>query len=195
MQHLHYPFSIILGSASPRRRDLLASIGFTFQVAPINANEDFPSDLRGEEIPFYLAEKKSLAYPVPLKENELLITSDTVVWLKNQVLNKPENHAEAKKMLLQLSGNLHTVYTGVCLRTYSKKVTFVDATNVFFRDLKEEEIEYYIHHFPVFDKAGSYGAQDWIGCVAIERIEGSYFNVMGLPVHRLYNELVRIAAS
>lgn len=193
MLHLHYPYSIILGSASPRRRDLLSSIGFNFSVDPINADENFPAHLRGEEIPFYLAEKKSLAYREPLKKNELLITSDTVVWLNNQVLNKPENHTEAKNMLARLSGNCHTVYTGVCLRTVEKKKTFVDATKVFFRELKEEEIEYYIHHYPVFDKAGSYGAQDWIGCVAIERIEGSYFNVMGLPVHRLYDELIRLA--
>lgn len=192
MLHLNFPFEIVLGSASPRRQELLKSLGFTFKVFPINANEDFPETLYGEEIPLFLAEKKSLAYPYTLNEKELLITSDTIVWHNNHVLNKPTDFMEAKDMLKGLSNSRHTVYTGVCLRTTKKTFCFVDATEVFFRKLTDEEIEFYIHNYSVLDKAGSYGAQDWIGCVGVERIEGSYFNVMGLPVHRLYTELLSL---
>ena len=195
MIHLNFPFEIILGSASPRRQELLKTLGFTFKVFSINANEDFPETLRSEEIPLYLAEKKSLAYPQPLHEKELLITSDTIVWHNSHVLNKPIDLIEAKKMLQSLSNSHHTVYSGVCLRTIQTTFCFVDATKVFFRKLTEEEIEFYIHHYTVLDKAGSYGAQDWIGCIGVERIEGSYFNVMGLPVHRLYTELLSLVNS
>ena len=188
----NFPFQVILGSASPRRQDLLKLLDLPFKVIPINADEQFPSGLKADEIPLYLSEKKSFAFPVELKENELLITSDTIVWHKNKVLNKPQNYAEAVDMLSTLSGDMHEVFTGVCLRTAGMHKSFVDATRVFFRSLTMEEIEYYIQHYNVYDKAGAYGAQDWIGSVGIERIEGSYFNVMGLPVHRLYSALQQI---
>ena len=187
-----FNFKIILGSASPRRQELLKALNFDFSVDVINTEESFPENLTGEEIPLYLSEKKSLAYQHPLSENEILITSDTIVWHKGAALNKPVDYEDAKKMLTSLSGEMHKVFTGVCLRSLHWKKSFVDATNVFFKELSDLEIEFYLKNYNAYDKAGAYGAQDWIGLVAVERIEGSYFNVMGLPVHRLYAELQKI---
>jgi septum formation protein len=188
----NFTYKIILGSASPRRQELLKTLNLSFEVCPINANEEFPEKLKREEIPLFLAEKKSNAFQQSLKDNELLITSDTIVWHDGHVLNKPLSYFEALSMLSELSGNFHEVFTGVCLRTNKFKEIFSDSTKVYFRKLEEEEIEYYVKKYNVYDKAGGYGAQDWIGNVAIERIEGSYFNVMGLPVHKLYSALKRI---
>ena len=186
-----YSFRIILGSASPRRQELLKGLGFDFINKPIHADESFPADLKAQEIPLYLAEKKADAYPDELKENELLITADTIVWCEGKVLNKPLNFVEGKKMLESLSGKMHEVFTAVCLKSSNKQTTFFDSSKVYFKTLKTHEIEYYLTNFSPYDKAGSYGVQDWIGYVGIDRIDGSFYNVMGLPVKELYEELIK----
>lgn len=189
---LQFPFEIILGSASPRRKQLLEGLGLQFSVQSIDADEsEWPSHLRAHQVPLFLAELKSKAYPGVLKENQVLITSDTIVWCDNQVLNKPLDFEDGKKMLRQLSGKMHEVYTAVCLRSTKKQELFYDRTAVFFKTLSDSEIEYYLKHHKPYDKAGAYGAQDWIGYVGIEKIEGSFYNVMGLPVKKLYEELLK----
>jgi septum formation protein len=187
----NYPYNIILASASPRRQELLKGLGFSFKVKPIDADESFPSQLKAQEIPLYLAEKKANAYPESLNDNELLITSDTIVWCEGNVLNKPLDFAEGKRMLESLSGKMHEVFTAVCLKSASKQTTFFECSKVFFRNLKTHEIEYYLEHYKPYDKAGSYGVQDWIGYIAIDKIDGSFYNVMGLPVKKLYEELIK----
>ncbi len=186
-----FPYKLILGSASPRRQELLKSLGFEFTTKPINANEDFSPELKAQQIPIYLAEKKANAYPDQLKENELLITSDTIVWCEGKVLNKPADFEEGKKMLELLSGKMHEVFTAVCLKSKNKQITFYDASKVYFKKLKTEEIEYYLNNYSPYDKAGGYGVQDWIGYIGIDKIEGSFYNVMGLPVKGLYEELMK----
>lgn len=184
--------NLILGSGSPRRQQLLKDAGYTFKTEPINADESFPAHLQGADIALYLCEKKAAAYPAKLTGKDLLITADTIVWINGMVLNKPSGEFEAKHMLQLLSGKMHSVFTGVCLKTNSKKISFVDETKVWFKELTEEEILFYIRHYKPFDKAGSYGAQDWLGLTSVTKIEGSYFNVMGLPVHRVYEELSKL---
>jgi septum formation protein len=186
-----FPYRLILGSGSPRRQELLKSLGFTFEVKPINADESFPETLKAEEIPLYLAEKKANSYPSRLNEKEILITSDTIVWCEGKVLNKPADFAEGKEMLSALSGKMHEVYTAVCLKSGEKQAVFYDLSKVYFKVLTNEEIEYYLVNFSPYDKAGGYGVQDWIGYIAIEKIEGSFYNVMGLPVKKLYEELIK----
>ena len=186
-----FPYQIILGSNSPRRQELLKSLGFDFLNKPINADESFPIDLLAEEIPLYLAEKKADAYPDDLKETEILITADTIVWCEGKVFNKPANFVEGKKMLETLSGKMHEVFTGVCLKSGNKQTTFYDVSKVYFKKLKPEEIEYYLMNFKPYDKAGGYGVQDWLGYIGIDKIEGSFYNVMGLPVKELYEELIK----
>ncbi len=188
---IEFPYKLVLGSASPRRQELLKSLGFEFTTKPINANEDFSPELKAQQIPIYLAEKKANAYPEQLKENELLITSDTIVWCEGKVLNKPANFEEGKKMLELLSGKMHEVFTAVCLKSKNKQITFYDASKVYFKKLKTEEIEYYLNNYSPYDKAGGYGVQDWIGYIGIDKIEGSFYNVMGLPVKGLYEELMK----
>ena len=191
-QHLkEFPYQLILGSNSPRRQELLKSLGFTFLNKPINADESFPIDLLAEEIPLYLAEKKADAYPEDLKDDEILITADTIVWCEGKVFNKPANFVEGKKMLESLSGKMHEVFTGVCLKSGNKQTTFYDVSKVYFKKLKPEEIEYYLINYTPYDKAGGYGVQDWLGYIAIDKIEGSFYNVMGLPVKELYEELMK----
>jgi septum formation protein len=187
----NFPYRLILGSSSPRRQELLKSLGFEYMLRPMNADESFPPDLVGSEIPVYLAEKKADEYPDELKENEILITADTIVWLEGKVLNKPAKYDEAIRMLESLSGKMHEVFTGVCLKSGTKQTTFFDSTKVYFKKLKKEEIEYYVANFNVYDKAGGYGVQDWIGYIGIDKIEGSFYNVMGLPVKELYEELIK----
>jgi septum formation protein len=182
-------YKIILASKSPRRHYLLKELGLSFEVQTRDVDESFPPELKAQEIPLYLSEKKALAFIPELKADELVITADTVVWINGQVLNKPEDHADALRMLQMLSGNMHQVFTGVCLSTRDKTVSFFAETKVYFRELSDEELNYYIVHHKPFDKAGAYGAQDWIGLVGVKRIEGTYFNVMGLPMYELYNEL------
>ncbi len=191
-QHIkEFPYQIILGSNSPRRQELLKSLGFDFLNKPINADETFPIDLLAEEIPLYLAEKKADAYPDDLKETEILITADTIVWCEGKVFNKPANFVEGKKMLETLSGKMHEVFTAVCLKSGNKQTTFFDVSKVYFKKLKPEEIEYYLMNFKPYDKAGGYGVQDWLGYIGIDKIEGSFYNVMGLPVKELYEDLVK----
>ena len=183
-------FEIILASQSPRRQQLLKDLGVDYTIKTKNIEEDFPSNLKAGEIPLYLCNKKAKAYENSLNSNTILITADTVVWVNNQVLNKPKDNIDAKRMLKLLSGNKHEVYTGVCLKSNNKTKSFCVSTKVFFKKLSEQEIDYYINKFKPFDKAGSYGVQEFIGYIGIEKIEGSYYNVMGLPVKELYEELL-----
>lgn len=181
-------FNIILGSQSPRRKELLAGldIEFTTKVIP-GLEETYPDTLQGEEIPIYLAEQKADAYT--LEDNDLLITADTIVWLNGHVYGKPADETEAREMLHSLSGKTHDVITGVCVRTNKKNVSFASTTKVRFAELTDAEIEHYVNKYRPMDKAGAYGIQEWIGYIGVEHIEGSYFNVMGLPIQRLYTVL------
>lgn len=179
---------VILGSGSPRRKELLAGLDIDYEVRLIEGiEESYPDGLAGEAIPMYLAEQKSSAYT--LSDSELLITADTIVWLDGKVYGKPTDVDEAKDMLRKLSGRTHSVITGVCVRTNAQKVTFATTTEVTFASLTDSEIDYYIERYKPMDKAGSYGVQEWIGYIGVENINGSYFNVMGLPIQRLYNVL------
>jgi septum formation protein len=187
----NYPYQLILGSNSPRRQELLKSLGFNFLIKPINADESFPPHLQAEDIPLYLAEKKADAFPDELSETQILITSDTIVWCEGKVYNKPANFVEGKKMLEALSGRMHEVYTAVCLKSGNKQTTFFDVSKVYFKKFKPEEIEYYLINYQPYDKAGAYGVQDWLGYIGIEKIDGSFYNVMGLPVKELYDELIK----
>ncbi len=184
-------YHFILASKSPRRQFLLKDLGLHFEVATKEVDESFPPDLRAEQIPLYLCEKKATAFDDELKDNTIVITADTIVWVDNQVLNKPENYEDAVRMLGLLSGKMHQVYTGVCLKSKEKLVSFFAVTNVYFKVLTAFEIDFYIRHFHPFDKAGAYGAQEWMGYIAVEKIDGSYFNVMGLPVKELYEQLLQ----
>lgn len=185
-------YRIILASKSPRRHDLLKDLGLHFEVdVEDGISEDYPGELRGGEIADYLAQSKSLAYKRSLTDRDILITADTIVWHRDHVLGKPADKNEAYNILRELSGDTHVVYTGVCIRSARMQSTFVSETSVKFSHLTDEEINYYIRHFKPFDKAGAYGIQEWIGSVAVESINGSYFNVIGLPVQRLYHELIK----
>jgi septum formation protein len=170
----------------------MRDMGFSFEVRVKEVDETYPEELRGAEIAEYLAKLKADAFERQLKDNELLITADTIVWLKGKALGKPKDKPEAIRMLKELSGNMHEVFTGVCIRYREKDAVFSARTEVYFRRLDEKEIEFYIENYKPFDKAGSYGAQDWIGLAAIERINGTYFNVMGLPTFELYEKLASL---
>ncbi len=186
-------YNIILASKSPRRRFLLKELGLNFEVSDLHEiKEEYPDKLDKYEIPVYLSGKKSSAYSKSLSDKEILLTSDTIVWYKGKVINKPVGRNDALKILSELSGNMHEVITGVTLRTNKCTNSFYSHSEVIFSKLKKSEIEYYIDTFPPYDKAGAYGIQEWIGYIGIERINGSYFNVMGLPVQRLYRELENI---
>jgi len=180
---------IILASASPRRRQLLEALDIDFVTKTKNTDESFGNNTTIREIPCQLAQRKARAFLSEITENQLVIAADTIVSIDDEVLNKPQNEQEATTMLQKLSGQCHEVITGVCLLSLHKEKIFYDVTKVFFKSLTEEEIAYYVKKYKPYDKAGSYGAQEWLGMIAIERIEGSYFNVMGLPVHKLYEEL------
>ena len=182
-------YNLILGSASPRRNELLAGLGIEFKVQTIDVEETYPSHLRGCEIPMYLAEKKADAFLPRLTDNSLLITADTIVLLDEKVLGKPENKEQAHEMLKLLSGKSHSVITGVSLTSSTRRRTFHSVSEVHFAVLSDPEIEYYLDTFKPYDKAGSYGIQEWIGYVGVEQINGSFYNVMGLPVQHLYSEL------
>jgi len=184
-------FNIILGSSSPRRNELLKSLGFDFVINPSNADEDYPLNLKGHEIPVFLAEKKASSFNGVLTETDLLITADTIVWCEGEIFNKPINFEEGKLMLQTLSGKMHEVFTAVCLKSANKQIIFYDATKVYFKKFTNEEIEYYLNNYKPYDKAGSYGVQEWIGYIGIEKIEGSFYNVMGLPVKKLHEELMK----
>lgn len=185
----HHTYKIVLASKSPRRQQLLEQLNLPFTVRTKDTDEAFSAELKAQEIPIYLSEKKAAAFANELANDELLITADTVVWIDNKVLNKPADEAEALQMLQLLNGNMHQVFTGVCLKTNQKQISFYDETKVWFSKLSDDELKFYINNYKPFDKAGSYGAQDWIGLVGINKLSGSYFNVMGLPVHLLYQNL------
>ncbi len=179
-------YNIILGSQSPRRRELLASLDIPFIGVNIDTDETYPSHLQAGDIPAYIAQKKAEAYLPSLQPNELLITADTIVWADGQMLGKPQDADDARRMLRILSDNTHQVYTAVCLSTINHQLsTFIDCTDVTFRALTEEEIDYYISHYHPMDKAGAYGIQEWIGAAACTSLRGSYFNVMGFPTHKV----------
>ena len=182
-------YNFILGSNSPRRKEILKEIGLDFSVYPSNIEENFNKDIKLENIGTFLAEKKANAIKNKLKENDILITADTTVIHNNEILSKPEKILQAKEMLNKLSGKSHKVITGVCLLSKNKKCTFSCETIVTFNNLEIKEIEFYINKFKPFDKAGSYGIQEWIGLIGIEKIEGSYTNVVGLPASMLYTKL------
>jgi nucleoside triphosphate pyrophosphatase len=184
-------YDIVLASTSPRRKQLLEEMGLQFSVEPVHVEEEFPTDLLPDEIAEFLSRIKAEAFPEDqFKDNTLIITADTVVTLEGKILGKPENKTQAIEILQQLSGKMHEVITGVTFRTKLKQHTFSVSTKVVFKPLDPSEIGYYIDIYKPFDKAGAYGIQEWIGHVAIEKIEGSYFNVMGLPTHQLYRELL-----
>jgi septum formation protein len=185
-------YDIILASKSPRRRELLKGIGVKFRTVDSEMDEVFPSVLKREEIPLYLAQAKARHFFSHINENTLLITADTIVWLNDEVIGKPVDEEDAVNMLKKLSGNMHEVFTGVCLKTDTKESVFHGSTKVYFRHLSDEEIRFYVSSYKPLDKAGAYGVQEWIGYVGVEHIEGSYYNVMGMPLQKLYAELMRI---
>ncbi|KAA5547857.1 Maf family nucleotide pyrophosphatase [Adhaeribacter rhizoryzae] len=187
---MNFNRKLILASNSPRRKELLGKLGLPFAVKVKEVPEEYPAHLQRKEVAEYLANHKAEAYLADLQD-EILITADTIVCLDDLVLNKPIDAADAVRMLRHLSGQVHEVITGVCLRSRDKKDLFHDVTRVHFRELLETEIEYYVQTYQPYDKAGAYGAQEWMGMVAIDRIEGSYFNVMGLPVHQVYTHLMQ----
>ena len=186
-------YKIVLASNYPRRRELLSGLNleYTVRVLP-DIDESYPDTLKGEEIPMYISREKAKAYRNSMAEDELIITADTVVCINEKVLGKPRTQEEAKEMLRELSGKTHQVITGVCLMTCGLQRTFSATTQVTFDVLTEDEIEFYVEKFRPLDKAGAYGVQEWIGFVGVSRLEGSYFNVMGLPVQRLYQELKKL---
>lgn len=186
-------YHIILASNSPRRRELLSGFGIDYEVKILpGIDESYPENLTGEEIPMYIAREKADAYRPSIKPDELIITADTIVCLEGQVLGKPKDEADACRMLRLLSGRTHQVITGVCITTAEMQRTFAATTDVTFDTLSEEEITHYVNNYRPMDKAGAYGVQEWIGFIGVTRLEGSYFNVMGLPIQRLYKELKRI---
>ncbi len=183
---------IILASKSPRRHKLMKALGIEFTVKPADVEEHYPPHLRREQIPVFLAGLKAEAFPQDqIAEDELVITADTIVWLNDAVLTKPGNREDAVRILRKLSGNMHEVYSGVCLKSHHKVKSFSASSEVYFRKLKDEEIEFYVDEYKPFDKAGAYGIQEWIGYIGIEKISGSFFNVMGLPTQKLYDELLK----
>lgn len=186
--------NIILGSQSPRRRELMGGLDIPFTSVNIHADETFPSSLQAGDIPLYIAREKADAYVSRLQDDDLLITSDTIVWLNNRMLGKPQDIQEAKQMLAQLSNSTHQVYTAVCFTSrksgHIEQYSFVDKTDVTFRELTTEEIDYYVEHYRPLDKAGAYGIQEWIGYIGVTSIEGSYFNVMGFPIQKVYTFLL-----
>jgi septum formation protein len=181
---------IILASGSPRRQQFLKELDIDFEIRLKEIEEIYPNHLQAEEITDFLSKLKASAFENDLQDNEVLITSDTIVWLENKALGKPSDASQAVKMLTEMSGKTHKVITSVCIKTRQKELVFHDETLVTFAKLTLKEIEYYLNNYQPFDKAGSYGIQEWIGLVAIEKIEGSYSNVVGLPTHKLYKELM-----
>lgn len=184
------PLHVILGSQSPRRRELMAGLDIPFSCVTIDADESYPAALKAGDIPMYISRAKARAYVSELQDNDLLITSDTIVWLHGEMLGKPQDEAEAKAMLARLSGQTHEVYTAVCFADRNGELeTWVDCTKVTFNNLSEKDIDYYVSKYRPLDKAGAYGVQEWIGYVGVTKMEGSYFNVMGFPICHVYERL------
>jgi len=188
-------YRIILASRSPRRQQLLRDLGLTFDVVEMDYDETFPDNLQGKEAAIYLAKEKSSSFRKTIADNEIVITADTIVWCNNRAFGKPTDYHDARRMIRELSGNTHEVITGVDLLTSKKEVAFYESTKVTFEKLSDEEIDFYINEFKPFDKAGAYGIQEWIGVAACRSIDGSYFNVVGLPVQRVYAELRNLVSQ
>jgi septum formation protein len=189
---MNHKYQLVLSSKSPRRQQIMKDAGFSFEIRTLDTDESYPETLEVKQVPIFLAEKKAKALESQIKENELIVTADTLVILENKILSKPESKEDAKKMLLELSGKMHLVITGVCFFNKSTQISFDDVTEVYFRKLNQEQIHYYVETFNPMDKAGSYGIQEWIGLIGVEKINGSYFNVMGLPIHKVYETLQKI---
>ena len=186
-------YRIILASNSPRRKELLSGLGIQYEVKTLpDIDESYPEGLDGMEIPAFIARSKADAYREVMQTDELIITADTIVWLDGNVMGKPKDAEEAREMLCSLSGQTHQVITGVCLTTAVYQKAFATMTDVTFATLSEKESAYYVERYTPMDKAGSYGIQEWIGFIGVESISGSYFNVMGLPIQRLYTELKKL---
>lgn len=183
-------YKIILASNSPRRKELLSGLDIAYEIKTLpDIDESYPDNLHGEDIAIYIAKEKANAYKACMDGNTLLITADTIVLLEGKVYGKPLDEEDAKQMLRDLSGKMHLVVTGVCITTKEKQRAFGVSSEVRFARLEEDEIEYYVTKYKPLDKAGAYGVQEWIGYIAVEYISGSYFNIMGLPIQRLYQEL------
>lgn len=187
-----FSYTIILNSRSPRRRQLLEQMGFNIRIAKTHTEESYPENLAIEKIPVFLAEKKGRTYTEQIREKEILLSSDTMVFLDDEALGKPQNKQEAITMLQKLSGRKHCVVSGCNLRTKVKSISFYEKTDVFFKPLSFQEIEYYVNQYEPLDKAGAYGIQEWIGMIGIEKIEGDFYNVMGLPTVSLFQKLKEI---
>lgn len=186
-------YKIVLASGSPRRKELLSGLGLEYEIRLLpDIDESYDESLRGEDIPIAISQKKSDAYRSTMGPDELVITADTIVYLDGRVLGKPHDEEDAKRMLRTLSGRTHEVITGVTLLSTQFRRSFASTTRVTFASLTEEEIEFYVSHYRPMDKAGSYGVQEWIGYIGVTSIEGSFYNVMGLPIQRLYTELKNI---
>lgn len=186
-------YKVILASGSPRRRELMAGLGVNYEVRMLpDVDESYPDTLQGEEIPLYIAKEKADAYIPMMQPDELIITADTIVWLDGKVLGKPRDREDALQMLRTMSGRTHEVFTGVCITTTDWQRSFTAQTEVRFATLSEDEIIYYVDNFKPMDKAGAYGVQEWIGFIGVENISGSYYNIMGLPVQKLYRELLKV---
>ena len=183
--------NIILASGSPRRQELFKELGLDFSIQVKAVEEVYPPTLKGAEITNYLAELKAAAF-TELGENDIIITADTIVWLNDKAIEKPKDKPHAIEMLQEISGKCHEVITSICIKTVTSQKVFYDVTKVCFKPLSREEITYYVDKYQPFDKAGAYGIQEWIGFIGVTKIEGSYFNVMGLPVHKLYEELMKL---
>ncbi len=188
-------YRLILASRSPRRQQLMKELGISFDILEKDFDESYPDHLKGKDIALYLSERKAGSLFPGIGKDEILITADTIVWCDNQLLGKPDGRDEAVKMIRQLSSNTHEVITGVSLFSRKQRSSFAEITSVTFDALTDGEIEYYVDNFRPYDKAGAYGIQEWIGLAACSRIEGSYFNVVGLPVQRLYRELAVFVAA
>jgi septum formation protein len=188
-------FRIILASRSPRRQELLKEIGLKFDILVKEYTETYPEGLRGEEIARFIAHGKAMTFKDILADNEIVITADTIVWCDNKVLGKPVDREDAISILKEISANTHDVITAVTILSAKKEVTFSESTKVTFEPLSEEEICYYVDRYKPYDKAGAYGIQEWIGIIGCSNIQGSYFNVVGLPVQRLYYELTHFVSA
>lgn len=186
-------YKVILASNSPRRKELLAGLGVDYEVRTLpDVDESYPETLQGADIPLYIAKEKADAYVAMMQPGELMITADTIVWLDGKVLGKPRDREDALQILRTMSGRTHEVFTGVCITTTDWQRSFTAQTEVRFATLSEEEIAYYVDNFQPMDKAGAYGVQEWIGFIGVENISGSYYNIMGLPVQKLYRELLKV---
>lgn len=186
-------YKVVLASNSPRRKELLSGLGIDYEVKTLpDIDESFPEGLSEVETATYIARAKADVYRNIMQPDELIITADTIVWLDGEVMGKPVDEEDARRMLRALSGKTHQVITGVCLMTLDSQKAFATVTDVTFCHLSEEDIDYYVERYRPMDKAGSYGIQEWIGFVGVESISGSYFNVMGLPIQRLYTELKKL---